>query len=56
MAENLESVEMYCPNCGQRNYGIKTCKGIVVLKCRKCGCCLSSKKMKERKVVITVSQ
>lgn len=56
MSESLENVQMYCPNCGQRNCGYKNAKGIVLMKCRKCGCCLSSKKMKEQKVVITVSQ
>lgn len=56
MADSLKNVQMYCPNCGQLNYGFKNAKGIVLLKCRKCGCCLSSRKMKEQKVVITVSQ
>lgn len=56
MSESLENVQMYCSNCGQRNYGYKNAKGLVLLKCRKCGCCLSSRKMKEQKVVITVSQ
>ena len=56
MSEYLESVQMYCPNCGQRNCGYKNEKGLVLMKCPKCGCCLSSKKMKEQKVVITVSK
>lgn len=56
MSDCFENVQMYCPNCGQRNSGYKNAKGMVLLKCRKCGCCLSSKKMKEQKVVITVSQ
>lgn len=56
MSESLENVQMYCPNCGQRNYGYKNAKRQVFLKCCKCGCCLSSRKMKEQKVVITVSQ
>ncbi len=56
MPESLGNIQMYCPNCGQRNCGYKNAKGIVFMKCRKCSCCLSSKKMKEQKVVITVSQ
>lgn len=56
MSGSLENVQMYCTNCGQRNFGYKTAKGIVLMRCRKCGCCLSSKKMKEHKVVITVSK
>jgi len=56
MSESLENVQMYCPNCGQRNYGHTNAKGAVLMRCRKCGCCLSSKKMKEQKVVITISK
>jgi len=56
MSESLENVQMYCPNCGQRNYGHTNAKRAVLMRCPKCGCCLSSKKMKEQKVVITVSK
>jgi uncharacterized Zn finger protein len=56
MSESFGNVQIYCPNCGQRNYGYKNAKGLVLFKCRKCGCCLSSKRMKEQKVIITVSQ
>jgi len=56
MSESLGSIQMYCPNCGQRNCGYKNAKGVVLMRCRKCSCCLSSKKMKEQKVVITVSR
>ena len=56
MLKSLEYVQMYCPNCGQRNYGYKRDNGSVVMQCSKCKCCISSKKMKEQKVVITVTQ
>lgn len=56
MTENFETVQMYCPNCGQRNFGDTSAKGIVLMKCRKCNCCISSRKMKEQKVVITLSR
>lgn len=55
MSGYLENVQMYCPNCGQRNCGLKNAKEIVVLQCRKCRCCITSKKMKA-KAVITISQ
>lgn len=57
MLDYVEQVEIYCPNCGQRNYGFKNAKGMVVLQCRKCRACITSKRMKEKaKAVITISQ
>lgn len=57
MPDYVEQIEIYCPNCGQRNYGFKDAKEIVMLQCRKCRCCITSRKMKENaKAVITISQ
>ena len=56
MSVDLEVVQLYCPNCGQLNSGYRNKNNIVLLRCRKCACCLSSKKMKEEQVVVTVSK
>lgn len=56
MTEEIESVRLYCPNCGQRNFGYRNDRGAVLLKCSKCRCCISSRKMKEQRLVITVSK
>ncbi len=57
MPDYVEQIEIYCPNCGQRNYGFKNGKGSVILQCRKCRRCITSKRMKEKaKAVITISQ
>lgn len=55
MSGDLKVVQLYCPNCGQLNSGYKNKNDMVLLRCRKCACCLSSKRMKEQ-VVVTISK
>ena len=56
MVGNANVIQMYCPNCAKRIYGYVNAKGMAFFNCGKCGCSLSSKKMKAQKVVITVNQ